>query len=197
MRNVVTISREYGAGGGTIGHYVSDRMGLEYLDKAIILTTANEAQVSVESALKLDELAPTNFGFAQSLFDFYNKPLNEKLFEAQSEIIKLFGERGNCIIVGRNANSILKEFDNCLHVFISADIDFRIDRMLKKEMYAGISRNKMAELINTVDKRRRKYCEYYTNTVFGDSHNYDLCLDSSKLGIDTCVDIICSLVEGK
>lgn len=197
MYKVVTISRQYGSGGGTIGHYLEDRLCMEYLDKAIILATANEAQVNVESAVKLDENVPINFGFAQSLFDFYNKPLNEKLFAAQSEVIKMFGERGNCIIVGRNANTILKEFDNSLHVFITADIDYRVDRMMEKEMYKGFSRSKMIDLINTVDKRREKYCEYYTNTRFGDASNYDICLDTSKLGIDKCVDILCDIVMSK
>lgn len=196
MKNVITISRSYGAGGGTIGHYVAERLGLEYLDKAIILATANEAQVSVESALKLDEMVPINFGFAQSLFDFYNKPLNERLFDAQSDVIKLFGERGNCVIVGRNANSILKNFDNCLHVFIDGSVEFRKERMLQKEMYKGVSEEKMIEVINTVDKRRAKYCEYYTNTEFGNAKNYDVCLDSSRIGIEKCVDIICQLAKG-
>lgn len=195
MYKVITISREYGAGGGTIGKEVADRLGIEYLDKAIILTTAYEAQVNVESVFKLDEMVPTNFGFAQSMFDFYNKPLNEKLFEAQSEVIKMFGERGNCLIVGRNANSILREFDNTLHVFICGKPEFRCKRMLEKEMYKGVSANKMMDLINTVDKRRRKYCEYYTNTKFGEAKNYDLCLDSSRLGIDKCVDIICEMAK--
>ena len=77
MKSIITISREYGAGGSTIGHMVADKLGYEYLDKAIILGTASEAQVSVDSVLKLDEVVPVNFGFAQSLFDFYNKPLNE------------------------------------------------------------------------------------------------------------------------
>lgn len=195
MANVITISREYGAGGGTIGRAVSERLGLEYLDKAIILSTANEAQVNVESVFKLDENVPTNFGFAQSLFDFYNRPLNEKLFEAQADVIRMFGERGNCIIVGRNANSILREYDNTLHVFICGKLDDRVNRMMQKEMYKGVSESKMVDLVKTVDKRRYKYCEYYTNTRFGDAMNYDICLDSSRLGIDKCVDIICDLAK--
>ena len=195
MKNVITISREYGAGGSTIGHMVADRLGIDYLDKALILGTASEAQVSVNSVLKLDEVVPTNFGFAQSLFDFYNKPLNEKLFAAQSEVIKRFGEKGNCVIVGRNANSILKEFDNTLHIFICANMKSRIARMLKKEMYVGTSEAKMKDIIEAVDKRRRKYCDYYTNTVFGDARFYDVCLDSSRLGEEACVDIICELAQ--
>ena len=193
MAKVITISREYGAGGGTIGEMVADRLGLEYLDKAIILKTAYEAQVNVDSAFKLDESVPINFGFAQSLFDFYNKPLNEKVFAAQSEVIKRYGEKGNCVIVGRNANSILREFDNTLHVFICGKLEDRVNRLMNKEMYKGVPENKIVGLINTVDKRRRKYCEYYTNTRFGDAKNYDICLDSSRLGVEKCVDIICEL----
>ena len=195
MKRIITISREYGAGGSSIAHLVEERLGYEYLDKAIILATASEAQVSVKSALKLDETVPVNFGFAQSLFDFYNKPLNEKLFAAQSEVIKRFGEKGKCIIVGRNANSILKEFDNTLHVFVCGSMKSRIDRMLAKEMYAGTSESKMRDIIEAVDKKRRKYCDYYTNTTFGDARYYDICLDSSSLGIENCADIICELAE--
>lgn len=194
MPKVVTISREYGAGGSTIGKAVADRLGIEYLDKAIILTTAYEAEVNIEHVYKLDENLPKSTAL-QSIFDFYNKPLNEKLFEAQSEVLKLFGDRGKCLIVGRNANTILREFDNTLHVFISGNINARMERLMKKEMYKGVSEDKMKDLINTVDKRRKKYCEYYTNTKFGDAKNYDICLDSSRLGDEACIDIICQLAK--
>lgn len=195
MKTIITISREYGAGGSTIGHLVEEKLGYEYLDKALILGTASEAQVSVDSVLKMDEVVPVNFGFAQSLFDFYNKPLNEKLFAAQSQVIRRFGEKGKCVIVGRNANSILREFDNSLHVFICGSMKSRVERMLKKEMYEGTTEAKMRDIIEAVDKRRRKYCEYYTKTVFGDARYYDICLDSSRLGVETCADIICELAQ--
>lgn len=192
MPKVITISREYGAGGATIGKAVAERLGIEYMDKAIILTTAYEAGVNVEDVYKLTENGPGKFS---SMFDFYNKPLNEKLFSAQTEVIKLFGERGNCLIVGRNANSILREYDNTLHVFIHGSLDFRRNHMMKKEMYKGVSVDKMNDLITTVDKRRKKYCEYYTNTKFGEARNYDICLDSSRLGFDKCIDIICEMAK--
>ncbi len=195
MTKVITISREYGAGGGTIGRAVAERLGIEFLDKAIILTTADKAQVNVESVFKLDEKVPANFSFTQSMFDFYSKPFNEKMFQAQSDVIRYFGERGKCLIVGRNSNSILREFDNTLHVFITAKPEFRCKRMMEKEMYRGVSEGKIKDLIKTVDKRRSRYCEYYTNTKFGDAKNYDICLDSSRLGIEKCVDIICDLAE--
>ncbi|MBR4328941.1 MAG: cytidylate kinase-like family protein, partial [Candidatus Riflebacteria bacterium] len=136
-----------------------------------------------------DERVPKQFGFGQSLFDFYNKPLDEKLFKAQSEAIKKVAEKGNCVIVGRNANIILKEFDRTLHVFISASEHFRINRM--KEKMPGVSEEKIIERIRAVDKTRKKYCKYYTDTEFGNAAYYDLCVKSSTLGIDNCVNLIC------
>ena len=140
-----------------------------------------------------DEKVPLNFGFGQSLFDFYNKPLNERLFAAQKDAILKAGEKGNCVIVGRNANVILKEFDHSLHVFVAASQYFRLQNL--KGKMPDYSESKILEEMKSVDKARRKYCTYYTNTEFGHADYYDLTLKSSTLGIDTCVDIICNLAE--
>nr|MCR4849891.1 cytidylate kinase-like family protein [Lachnospiraceae bacterium] len=139
------------------------------------------------------EKVPKEFGFGQSLFDFYNKPLDERLFKAQTEAIKKVAEKGNCVIVGRNANIVLKEYDRTLHVFVSATEHFRIERM-KKEM-PGVSEDKVRERIRAVDRTRKKYCKHYTDTEFGNAMYYDLSLKSSTLGIDNCVDIICRTAE--
>lgn len=193
MKKIITISREFGAGGGEIGKLVAKALNFEYYAKEIILEAARESNVDVESLLKWDEKVPMNFGFAQSLFDFYNKPLNEKLFAIQQQVIKDVGEKGNCVIVGRNANTILKEFDHGLHVFIYADPNWRIERMKKK--MPDQAEDKISEQIRAIDKTRKKYCSYYTNSEFGVADYYDICLNTSTLGIDTCVDIICNLAK--
>ncbi len=193
MRKIITISREFGAYGGTIGLKVAEKLGYEFYNKEIILRAAEHSNVDVESLQKWDEKVPMNFGFAQSLFDFYNKPLNEKLFAAQKKVIREIGEKGNCVIVGRNANAILREFDNTLHVFVHAEPYFRI--MHLKEKMPEASESKIIERMRAVDKTRRKYCSYYTNTEFGVADFYDVCLSSSTLGVDTCVDFICQLAE--
>lgn len=193
MKKIITISREFGAGGGEIGREVARRLGYEYYDKAIILRAAKEANIDVESGFRWDESVPVNFGFAQSLFDFYNKPLNEKLFQAQKQVIRKIGEKGNCVIVGRNANSILSQFDNCLHVFICANARWRIERSLK--LYPDASESKIADQMIAIDKRRKKYCAYYTNTEFGVADYYNICLKTSDLGIETCENIICDLAK--
>lgn len=194
MKKIITISREFGAGGSAVGTAVAERLHYQFYDKAIILRTAKESNIDIAQMNKWDERVPANFSFAQSLFDFYNKPLNEKLFEAQKEVIRRIGEHGNCVIVGRNANTILKEFDNTLHVFVHASPYWRIQNM--KAKMPDTSEAKISENLRSIDKARRKYCSYYTNTEFGEASYYDLSLNTGTLGIDRCIDIICELAEG-
>lgn len=194
MKKIITISREFGAGGGSIGQAVAKEFGYEYYDKAIILQAAKEFGMDVERVVKWDEKVPFMFGFGQSLFEFYNKPLDEKLFAAQKQVIRRLGEKGGCVIVGRNANSILREFDNSLHVFIGADPYWRMKRM-KKEKMKDFSEQKISEHLHAVDKMRRKYCSHYTDTEFGVAEYYDLCLRSSSIGEEACIRIICDLAK--
>ena len=97
------------------------------------------------------------------------------------------------MIVGRNANVVLQEYEKCLHVFISATPYFKVQN-LKKQM-PDYSEEKILNRMKSVDKARARYCSYYTNTEFGKAEYYDLCLKSSTYGIDKCVDIICELAE--
>ena len=196
MKNIITISRQFGAGGSTIGKAVAQRLGFYYCDKDMILKTALESgSLSPQEVRYYDERVPREFGFGQSLFDFYNKPLDERLFNAQKEAIKKVAEKGNCVIVGRNANIVLKEYDHTLHVFISATERFRLHRMMEK--MPGVPEEKVLEDIHSVDKTRIKYCKHYTQTEFGNAAYYDLCVKSSTLGIDKCVDIICDAANSR
>ena len=194
MKNIITISRQFGAGGSTIGQAVADKLGFYYCDKDMILNAAIESgTLSPEEVRYYDERVPRQFGFGQSLFDFYNKPLDERLFNAQKEAIKKVADKGNCVIVGRNANIVLKEFDKTLHVFISGAERTRLKRMCEK--MPGTPEEKVLEHLRSVDKTRNKYCKYYTNTEFGNAQFYDLCLKSSSLGFDKCIDLICDAAK--
>ena len=193
MKKIITISREFGAGAGEIGKKVAEELGYTFYDKDIILKAASESNVDVESILEWDEKVSVDFRLGQSLFDFYHRPISEKVFAAQEDFIRKIGEKGNCVIVGRNANSILYHFDNSLHVFICADAEWRKNRML--ELYPDSTEKQMAEQIVAVDKRRRKYCAYFTDTEFGNPKYYDLCVSTSRLGIDTVKDMIIKLAE--
>lgn len=194
MKNIITISRQFGAGGSTIGQAVAERLGYYYCDKDMIVRAAIESgNLTPDEIRYYDERVPKQFGFGQSLFDFYNKPLDERLFNAQKEAIKKVAEKGNCVIVGRNANIILKEYDKSLHVFISASERFRLKRMMGK--MPDVPEAKVLERLHSVDKARKKYCKYYTDTEFGSAEFYDLSVKSSSLGIDKCVDLICSAAQ--
>ena len=193
MKKIITISREFGAAGTTIGYAVARRLGYQFYDKAIILHGAQDSNMDVESVLEWDEKVQTNFGFAQSLFEFYNKSTSDKLYAAQKDVMRKLAEKGSCIIIGRNANTILKEFDHSLHVFICGDENWRVEWMKKKRPEE--SESEIREELKAVDKARKKYCKHYSHTEFGEGSNYDICLNVSKLGIDMCVDIICQLAQ--
>lgn len=194
MKKIITISREFGAGGAKIGKAVAERLGYYYMDKDMIIKSAMESNsITADEFSKWDEKVPHNFGFGQSLFDFYNKPLNEKLFEAQKEAIKKVAEKGNCVIVGRNANVVLKEFDAALHVFITSSTYWKLQNL--KGLMPEVSEEKILNQMKSIDKARAKYCSYYTDTEFGKAEFYDLCLKSSDLGIEKCVDIICDIAK--
>ncbi|MDD2533309.1 MAG: cytidylate kinase-like family protein [Eubacteriales bacterium] len=193
MKKIITISREFGAAGGEIGRRVAKALDYDYFDKEIIFNAASDSNVDADSLIKWDENVPTEFGFAQSLFDFYNKPLGERLYAAQTKVIREIGEKGNCVILGRNANHILKEFDNSLHIFISADTVFRVQHI--QTLLPDQSEHKIKEHIRAIDKQRKKFSMYYTGLQYGYAENYDLCLKSSSLGIDRCVDLILHVVS--
>lgn len=193
MKRIITISREFGAGGGELGEKLARRLNYEYYNKELILMAAAKSNVDVMSMMQWDEKVPINFGFAQSLFDFYNRPLSEKLFKAQSEVIRKIGEKGRCVILGRNANSILKEFDSCLHVFVHADLNWRIERM--RPRMEGMTDAQIRSEICAIDKARAKYSSFHTKDKFGSADSYNICLDTKYFGIDRCLELLCELAE--
>lgn len=191
MKKIITISREFGAGGGEIGKKLAKRLDYDYYDKELILMAAAQADIDVSSLIEWDEKVPVNFGFTQSLFNFYNRPMSEKIFEAQKQVIRKIGEKGRCVIVGRNANAILREYDDCLNVFVHADFAWRLNRM--KDRMENMTEAQAADEIRAIDRVRKKYCAYYTNEDFGSVGQYDIALNSSRLGIEACVDALLAL----
>lgn len=194
MKKIITISRDFGSAGGTIGKRVADKLGFEYFDKELIIQAARDVSLDIEKIIKYDEKVPVVFGFAQSLFDLYAEPVEESLFEAQKKIIRKIAEHGKCVIVGRNADHIVSAFDDVLKVFIHADENWRI-KYLKNDKMKDKSEEKIAEAIHSIDKHREKFCRYWTHKEFGDAKNYDIALNTSSLGIDACVDIIYNLAK--
>ena len=186
MKKIITIGREYGAGGRTIGRRVAKELGIGFYDRDIILKTATASyKLDPEQVRKWDERVPSTFGFAQSLFN--SRPLDEELWEAQKDAIRELANRESCVIVGRNSNYILGEFDHCLHVFIHGSFDWRVKRMAEQE---NLPLDQVIAEAKRADRARKHYCEYYTGKVYGDSRNFDLTINVEKTGIDRAVQMI-------
>ncbi len=190
MYPVITISREVGSGGHTIGEKVALSLGIPFLDKGIINEAAKATGFDIEAVEKNDEsgslLAKYRNGrFTQGL---YLGDDQDKIFAAQKEIILENAKKGPCVIVGRCADHILKEAGiPSLNVYIHADLEYRLEEYSKR--YQG-TEAEIKKLVKKIDKGRRFFYHYYTDQELGDSSNYDLCLCSSALGEELCVDLI-------
>lgn len=194
MKKIITIGREYGAGGRSIGKAVAKELGIAFYDRDLILAAANESpSITPAQMQKYDETVPVEAGLAQSLFNFYAKPFGEQLWKAQVEAIRHIADKESCVLVGRNADYILREFDHVLRVFVYADRQWRINHMC--ELQPERSPSEIANDMNHVDKARKNYCTKYTGQTYGFMGNYDLTINVGKLGIDKTVELILAAAE--
>lgn len=194
MKRIITIGREFGAGGGTLGRRLAKELGIEYYDRDIILATAKaSAHLTPEQVRQWDERVPKEFGFTQSLFNFYSKPLGEELWNAQVHAIRELANKESCVIVGRNADYILKEYDHCLRVFVHADRSWRL--LLMRQEMPDAPWNVLESDMDTADRARRAYCEKMTGRTYGDSRNYDLTLCTSTLGLEKAYQLLKQAAE--
>ena len=197
-KKIITISREFGSGGRTIGRMVAEKLGIPFYDKELVDQIAVESGFAPKFIEEHGEHSPT-----KSLFSYAFAPQGvpgimnglstaDFLWNIQCSVILQLAEKGPCVIVGRNADYILKDRPDVLHVYTHADMAFRAERIVKK--YGESDKSPEARL-NEKDKRRRVNYQHYTGRTWGMSQNYDLSLDTGKLGIDLCADIICGIVE--
>ena len=194
MKRIITIGREFGAGGSDLGRRLARELGIAYYDRDIILRTAKaSAHLTPEQVRQWDERVPREFGFTQSLFNFYSRPLSEELWEAQVKAIRELANKESCVIAGRNADYILKEYDHCLRVFVHADRSWRLLR-IRKEM-PDVPLSVLESDMDTADRARRAYCEKMTGRTYGDSRNYDLTLCTSSLGMEKAYQLLKEAAE--
>ena len=194
MKRIITIGREFGAGGSDLGRRLARELGIAYYDRDIILRTAKaSAHLSPEQVRQWDERVPREFGFTQSLFNFYSRPLSEELWNAQVKAIRELANKESCVIVGRNDDYILKEYDHCLRVFVHADRSWRLLR-IRKEM-PDVPLSVLESDMDTADRARRAYCEKMTGRTYGDSRNYDLTLCISSLGFEKAYQLLKEAAE--
>ena len=197
-KKIITISREFGSGGRTIGHMVADALGIPFYDKELVDQIAVESGFAPKFVEEHGEHSP-----GKSLFSYAFAPQGvpgvmnglstaDFLWNIQCNVILQLADKGPCVIVGRNADYILKDRTDCLHVYIHADMDFRADRIVR--LY-GESEKSPATRLQEKDKRRRVNYQHYTGRTWGQSQNYDICLNSSTLGVEKCAQIIIDTVN--
>lgn len=187
MKNniIVTIDRQYGSGGRTIGKLVADELNLTYLDNELIKKSAQKSGYSQELFENAEQKPTGSLLYSMSMFASsglgFELPLSDKVFLIQSEVIKEAADTGNCVIVGRCADYILSKHENVVNIFIHGDFENRVSRAV------CVYNCKESEAKDTVlknDKRRASYYNFYTNAKWGASSNYHLSINSNILGVE-------------
>ncbi len=204
MKNnmVITIGRQFGSGGRAIGKAVAEQLGIPFYDKEIIKRIAQKSGLSQEILDEYDE-RPTNsflyslsFGaytYSNTLTGVPEIPMSDKIFMIQSDVIKNLAKEGPCVIVGRCAESVLKEEVPSLSIFIHTNIERRIQRICE---YENISRAAALEMIHKTDKKRASYHNYYSENKWGAATTYDLCVNS-QIGIENAAALIIDCMHRK
>jgi len=193
---VITIARQYGSGGRTVGEMLSKRLNIHYYDKELMKLASEDSGINEALFVNADEKLKNTrlFRIARSVYsgelippesdDFTS---TDNLFNYQAKIIRKLAEEESCVIIGRCADFVLKEYDNVLSVFIHAPEAFCLEQAAKKH---SMGKRELERFIQKTDKHKAEYYKYHTGREWTDARNYDLCLDSSKLGFDRCVDEI-------
>ena len=189
---IITIGREYGSGGCEIGKKLAEKLGIGFYDKNLIDAAAEKSGIHIDMLHKADE-KPANPLTNPFLHPGYEAgTINDRLFWTQSEVIRELAEKESCVIIGRCADYVLKDYPNVLSVFIHAPKEYCLEGAAKKH---SMSPKELERFINKTDKHRAEYYKYHTGREWTDARNYDLCLDSSKLGYERCVDEIISYMK--
>ena len=193
-KRIITISREFGSGGRFIGEEVAKKLGIAYYDKNIIGQIAEKSGLSPEYIQENAELSPKKglFAYAFSGRDITGKSVEDMVYEAQRNLILELAEKEPCVIIGRNADYILKDRDDVLNVFIHGDMLEKIKRITG--LY-NVKEKEAVKMMADTDKRRRTNYNFYTDQNWGKASNYTLCLNSSQLGYDRCEMIIMECVK--
>ena len=200
-KKIVTISRQYGSGGRYIGENLAKAMGVPCYDEKLIAMVAKESGFAQSFVAEKGERMTgsllfniaSSLSFANNVFSTNNGvTLQDEIYFTQNRIIKELADKGPCVIVGRCADYILREREDCLNVFIFADNESKIERA---EKYFNITREEAPAVLKKKDKARANHYKYYTDQEWGMASNYDLCLNSGLIGIEGCVKAIQQVLE--
>lgn len=195
-KNIITISRQFGSGGRTVGKLLAERLGVPFYDKELVKQVADETGFDVGYIEENGEFSTSksifSFAMSQGIPIMQNGlSMSDFIFCVQRQVILKLAEQP-CVIVGRGADYILKDREDCFNVFIHADVQSRAERIVK--LY-GESEKKPNQRLADKDKKRKIYYKHYTDREWGDAKNYDICLNSGKIGIDKCVELILDAIK--
>jgi len=197
-KKIITISREFGSGGRTIGYEVAKALDIPFYDKELVEQVALESGFSPNFVEERSEHSPGSSVFSYA-FASQNMPgvthgmtTADFLWNIQCNVILQLADKGPCVIVGRNADYILKDRPDVLHVYIHADKEFRKERIVR--LYGDSEKSPEAR-INAKDKRRHVNYQHYTGRTWGKAQNYDLCLNTSTLGVEACIQIVLDAIK--
>ena len=194
VKRIITISREFGSGGRFIGEEVAKKLGIAYYDKNVINEIAEKSGLSPEYIQENAELSPKKGMFAYALAgrDITGRSVEDMVHEAQRKAILELAEKAPCVIIGRNADYILKDRDDVLNVFIHGNMPEKTQRIIR--LY-NVDEKKAVKMMADTDKRRMTNYNFYTEQKWGKASNYTLCLNSSQLGYDRCEKIIMECIK--
>jgi cytidylate kinase len=199
---IINVGRQLGSGGRDIGRMLAQEFGATYYDKELLNLAAQESGFSKEFFERNDErkgflrsFLHLPYAIGSSSTNFYqNNFSQEGLFKFQSDAIRKAAQEGSCVFLGRCADYVLRDFNDVVNVFITASLDFRIENVATKQ---GIGREEAMKLIENGERERANYYNYFTGKQWGHATSYDLCIDSSAIGIDETVRIISDFVRKK
>ncbi len=195
LDKVITISREFGSGGRELGMKLAESLELPFYDKELISLSAEESDLAEEEILHYDEHVsiqqePSDQRFYSPFSMIYEVSMSDQIFLAQSRVIRKLADQGPCIIVGRCADRVL---ENSINLFVYAKMENRIKRINSLE--TGVSPEQMEERIREIDNKRKDYYQYYTGCEWGKAQNYHLCLESSLVGVEGCLNAAMSYLQ--
>jgi len=197
---VITIGREFGSGGKYIGEELAKRLNIKCYDDEILNKVSKETNMSLKDIKNIDEKEKKSFWYNYAITTskgnknyLSNLPASEQVFVEQSRIIENLASNESCVIIGRCSNYVLKDYSNVINVFIYAtDSEFKIKR---KQKFASLDRKDAIKMIEKIDKERSEYYKSFTNQEWGDKENYDLFIDTSKLGVENSIELILQYIK--
>ena len=196
MNKVITISREFGSGGREVGFRLAEKLGIPFYDKEIISLAAEDTNIAEDVFRAHDEVIGQkeridhDYVSVNPFSPLYEVPVSDQVFFAQSQMIRKLAWAGPCVIIGRCSDIILAD---ALHVFVCASMKKRVERMQRLE--PDETAKKLEARMREVDRKRRDYYQYYSGNEWGNPRNYHLCLNSGKLGVEGCVDMILECIK--